>query len=97
MGYHANAVLLDTTSHHNKSKLNSECAAFRRSKGLRFLLRPRGNQDSINLSGGSKIKFIISISCRQKAFVFSDTKKPTIGKTDDVKSSAARQAWKRDV
>jgi hypothetical protein len=32
-----------------------------------------------------------------KAFVFSDTEKQTIGETDDVKSSAARQAWKRDI
>src|SRR5437899_9544331 len=45
--------------HHNGSMLKSKCAAFRRSKGLRFLLRLRGNQDSINLSSGSKIKFII--------------------------------------
>jgi hypothetical protein len=29
-----------------------------------------------------------------KAFAFSDTEKRTIGKTDEVKSSAARQAWK---
>jgi len=33
----------------------------------------------------------------KKAFAFSDTEKQTIGKTDDVKSSAARQAWKRDI
>jgi hypothetical protein len=32
-----------------------------------------------------------------KAFAFSDTEKQTIGKTDDVKSSAARQAWKRAI
>ncbi len=32
-----------------------------------------------------------------KAFVFSDTEKRTVGKTDNVKSSAARQAWKRDI
>jgi hypothetical protein len=32
-----------------------------------------------------------------KAFAFSDTKKRTIGKTDDDKSSAARQAWKHDI
>jgi hypothetical protein len=32
-----------------------------------------------------------------KSVRLSDTKKRTIGKTDDVKSSAARQAWKRDV
>jgi hypothetical protein len=32
-----------------------------------------------------------------KALAFSDTEKQTIGKTDDVKSSAARQAWKRDI
>jgi hypothetical protein len=32
-----------------------------------------------------------------KAFAFSDTEKRTIGKTDDDKSSAARQAWKRDI
>lgn len=63
---------------------------------LRFLLRLRGNQDSINLSGGSKIKFIIQFHV-DKAFAFSDTEKQTIGKTDDVKSSAARQAWKRVI
>ncbi len=33
----------------------------------------------------------------KKAFAFSDTEKQTIGKTDDVKSSAARQAWKRAI
>ena len=32
-----------------------------------------------------------------KAFAFSDTEKQTIGKTDDVKSSAARQAWKHAI
>jgi hypothetical protein len=32
-----------------------------------------------------------------KAFVFSDTEKRTVGKTDNVKSSATRQAWKRDI
>jgi len=32
-----------------------------------------------------------------KAFVFFDTEKQTIGKTDDVKSSATRQAWKREI
>ena len=76
--------------------LKSKCAAFRRSKGLRFLLRLRGNQDSINLSGGSKIKFIIQFHA-DKAFAFSDTEKQTIGKTDDVKSSATRQAWKHAI
>jgi hypothetical protein len=29
MGYQANAAPLDNTSHHNKSTLKSECAAFR--------------------------------------------------------------------
>jgi len=32
-----------------------------------------------------------------KALAFSDTEKQTIGKTDDVKSSAARQAWKQAI
>ncbi len=32
-----------------------------------------------------------------KVFAFSDTEKRTIGKTDDVKSSATRQAWKRAI
>ena len=32
-----------------------------------------------------------------KAFALSDTEKQTIGKTDDVKSSAARQAWKHAI
>jgi hypothetical protein len=64
-------------------------------KGLRFL-RLRGNHDSINLSGGSKIKFIIQFHA-DKSVRLSDTEKRTIGKTDDDKSSAPRQAWKRTV
>ncbi|PYK65712.1 MAG: hypothetical protein DME50_07975 [Verrucomicrobia bacterium] len=32
-----------------------------------------------------------------KAFAFSDTEKRTIGKTDEVKTSAARQAWKHAI
>jgi hypothetical protein len=32
-----------------------------------------------------------------KVFAFCDTEKRTIGKTDDVKSLAARQAWKRAI
>jgi hypothetical protein len=32
-----------------------------------------------------------------KSVRLSDTEKRTIGKTDDDKSSAARQAWKRAV
>jgi len=32
-----------------------------------------------------------------KVFAFSDTEKQTIGKTDDVKSSATRQAWKNAI
>jgi hypothetical protein len=32
-----------------------------------------------------------------KAFAFSDTEKRTVGKTDEVKSLAARQAWKRTI
>jgi hypothetical protein len=31
------------------------------------------------------------------AFGFSDTENRTIGKTDDDKTSAARQAWKHDI
>jgi hypothetical protein len=38
-------------------------------KGLRFL-RPRGNQDSINLFGGSKIKFIIQFHADKKGSPF---------------------------
>jgi hypothetical protein len=95
MEYQANAGPLDITSHHNESILKSECAAFRRCKGLRFL-RLRGNQDSINLFGGGKIKFIIQFHAA-KSVRPSDTEKRTIGKTDDDKSSAARQAWKRDI
>ncbi|HZR06370.1 MAG TPA: hypothetical protein VFA61_11150 [Candidatus Udaeobacter sp.] len=95
MGYHANAAPLDNTSHHNKSMLKSECAAFRRSKKVK-VSRLRGNQDSINLSGGSKIKFIIQFHAG-KAFGFSDTEKRTIGKIYEVKSSATRQAWKRAI
>jgi len=97
MGYHANAVPLDITSHHNKSMLNSECAAFRRSKGLRFSLRLRGNQDSINLSGGSKIKFIIQFQADKKRSPFPILKSEQLAKTHQVKSSAARQARKRDI
>jgi hypothetical protein len=32
-----------------------------------------------------------------KVFAFSVTEKRTIGKADNVKSSAARQAWKRNI
>jgi hypothetical protein len=32
-----------------------------------------------------------------KVFAFADTEKRPIGKTDHVKSSAARQAWKRAI
>ena len=32
-----------------------------------------------------------------KVFAFADTEKRTIGKADDVKSSAARQAWNRAI
>ena len=35
MGYHANAVTLDNTSHHNESMLKSEWSAFRRSKRVK--------------------------------------------------------------
>jgi hypothetical protein len=66
-------------------------------KGLRFLLRLRGSQDSINLSGGSKIKFIIQSHAEKKRSPISDTEKRTIRKTHDVKRSAARQAWKREI
>jgi hypothetical protein len=97
MRYHANAAPLDNTSDHHKSILRSECAAFRRSKRFRFLLRLRGSQDSINLSGGSKIKFIIQFHADKSVRLFPLQKKRTIRKADDVKSSAARQAWKRDI
>jgi len=50
----------------------------------------------MNLFGGSKIKFIIQFHAG-KSVRLSDTEKRTIGKTDDDKSSAARQAWKRDI
>jgi hypothetical protein len=36
MGYQANAVPLDITSHHNESMLKSECVAFRRSKRVKI-------------------------------------------------------------
>src|SRR4029077_12076395 len=75
MGYQDQCGSAGCPGHHNESMLE-----FRRSKGLRFLLRPRGNQDSINLSGGSKIKFIISISCRQKRSSFSIQKSKQLAK-----------------
>jgi hypothetical protein len=50
----------------------------------------------MNLSGGSKIKFIIQ-SHADKTFAFSDTEKRTISKTHNVKSSTNRQAWKLDI
>jgi hypothetical protein len=95
MEYQANADPLDIPSHHNESMLKSECAAFRQSKRVK-VSSPGGNQDSINLFGGSKIKFIIQFHAA-KSVRPSDTEKRTIGKTDDDKSSAARQAWKRDI
>jgi hypothetical protein len=98
MGYHANAAPLDNTSHHNKSMLKSKCAAFRRSKRVKVSSSPEGKpRFYINLSGGSKIKFVIQFHVDKKPSPFSDTEKQTIGKTDDVKSSAARQAWKRAI
>jgi hypothetical protein len=95
MGYHANAAAPGITSHHNESMLKSECAAFRRSKRVKGF-RLRGNHDSINLFGGSKIKFIIHFR-PTKAFGFSGTENRTIGKTDHDKTSATRQAWKHDI
>jgi hypothetical protein len=95
MGYHANAATPDITGHHNESMSKLECAAFRRSKKVK-VFRLRGNHDSINLFGGSKIKFIIHF-IPTKAFGFSDTENRTIGKTDDDKTSATRQAWKHDI
>ena len=50
----------------------------------------------MNLFGGSKTKFVIQFHTA-KSVGPSDTEKRTIGKTDDVKSSAARQAWKRAI
>jgi predicted amidohydrolase YtcJ len=49
-------------------------------KGLRFLLRPRGNQDSINLSGGSKIKFIIQFHTVKSVLLFSIQKREHLAK-----------------
>src|SRR5437660_8075494 len=66
--------------HHNGSMLKSKCAAFRRSKGLRFLLRLRGNQDSINLSSGSKIKFIIQFHVDKEPSVFPIQKSKQLAK-----------------
>jgi hypothetical protein len=66
-------------------------------KRFRFLFSPEGSpKNSINLVGGSKIKFIVQFHFG-KALVFSDTEKKTIGKTHNVKTSAARQAWKREI
>src|SRR5919109_311503 len=66
------APLADSNGHHNKSTSKSECSASRRSKKVRFLFRPRGGQDSINLFGGSKTKFIMQ-SHADKSVAFSDT------------------------
>jgi hypothetical protein len=96
MGYHANAAPPGITSHHNELMLKLECAAFRRSKKRLRVSRLRGNHDSINLFGGSKIKFIIHFM-PTKTFGFSDTENRPIGKTDDDKTSATRQAWKHDI
>jgi len=95
MEYQANPGPLDITSHHNESMLKSECAVFRRCKRVK-VSSPEGKPDSINLFGGSKIKFIIQFHA-VKSVRPSNTEKRTIGKTDDDKSSAARQAWKRDI
>src|SRR5256886_1172537 len=66
--------------HHNGSMLKSKCAAFRRSNGLRFLLRLRGNQDSINLSSGSKIRFIIQFHVDKEPSVFPIQKSKQLAK-----------------
>src|SRR5437763_1225221 len=66
--------------HHNGSMLKSKCAAFRRSKGLRFLLRLRRNQDSINLSSSSKIKFIIQFHVDKEPSVFPIQKSKQLAK-----------------
>src|SRR2546430_2102232 len=60
--------------------LKSKCAAFRRSKRLKFLLRLRGSQDSINLSGGSKIKFIIQFHADKKRSPFPIPKRKQLAK-----------------
>jgi predicted amidohydrolase YtcJ len=49
-------------------------------KGLRFLLRLRGSQDSINLSGGSKIKFIIQFHVDKKPSPFPIQKSKQLAK-----------------
>jgi hypothetical protein len=79
MGYHANAASPDTTSHHNRSMLKSECAAFRRSKRVK-VSRPRGSQDSINLFRGSKIKFIIQFTPTKKRSPFPLQKSEQLAK-----------------
>jgi hypothetical protein len=79
MGYHANAAPLDNTSHHNKSMLESDCAAFRRSKRVK-VSSPEGNQDSINLSAGSKIKFIIQFQADKKCSPFPIQKSEQLAK-----------------
>src|SRR5437016_14423540 len=79
--------------HHNGSMLKSKCAAFRRSKGLRFLLRLRGNQDSINLSSGSKIKSIIQFHVDNEPSVLpiQKTKKSARLVTEKVGQHARRE------
>src|SRR6266446_1217497 len=57
----------------------SKCAAFRRSKRVR-VSSPEGNQDSINLSGGSKIKFIIQFHVDQKPSPFPIQKSKQLAK-----------------
>ena len=89
--------LADSNGHHTKSMSESECSAFRQSKKVKVSFSREGSpKNSINLVGGSKIKFIVQFHFG-KALVFSDTEKKTIGKTHNVKTSAARQAWKREI
>jgi hypothetical protein len=77
--------------------LKSKCAAFRRSKRVKVSSSPEGKPRFYKSVRRWQNKIHYSISCRQKALAFSDMEKQTIGKTDDVKSLAARQAWKRDI
>jgi hypothetical protein len=89
--------LADSNGHQTKSMSESECSAFRRSKKVKVSFSHEGSpKNSINLVGGSKIKFIAQFHVG-KALVFFDTEKKTIGKTHNVKTSAARQAWKREI
>jgi hypothetical protein len=62
-------------------------------QNLRLVARLRGNQDCMNALGEGKIKFVVQSHVDKNTMpsIPSDTKKRTIGKTDNVKTSPHRQ------